>query len=168
MQKIILISVPIGCGKTTIARRLYEELDSASLIEADNLVNYKPWLMDEQSLRVKSTNCNALIKTFLDEEIENVICEGYVQNQFELDKVEKIFGPSAKIYVFWLELSREERQKRVEGRGQGDADSPEFMDEYEKSNAQPWPFSSRTSYLKAIDAEGLDTENMLKLILDSI
>ena len=168
MQKIILISGPIGCGKTTTARKLYEALDSASLIEADGLVKYKPWSMDDQSLKVKSANCNALIKTYLDEGIDNVVCEGYVQNQFELEALEEIFKSNAKIYVFWLELSREERQRRVAGRGQGDADTPEFMDEYEKSNAQPWPFTSDVSVLESISVEGKSIEGTVQTILDGL
>jgi deoxyadenosine/deoxycytidine kinase len=168
MQKIIFISGPIGSGKTTIASELYKRLDNVALIEADKMVTFNPCDMSKQIFRVRSENCDALIQTYLNENVQNIICEGYIQNQFELDAFEEIFKSRAKIKLFWLELSREERQERVADRGQGVEDTPEFMDEYENANSQPWPFTSESTKLKSIELENKSSDDIVKVIVESL
>lgn len=152
MQNLILISGRGGSGKSTVSQYLFSNLNDTALIQADKMVDFEPFEIGEKLHRIKMRNCSALIATYLKEGVRDIICEGFVQNQFELNEVEQQFK-DINIYVFWLELDKASRHSRVKSRGRGSDDDPSIMDIYESASTEPWPFHSERAKLTEISVK---------------
>lgn len=159
MQNLILISGRGGSGKSTVAQYLFRHLTNTALIQADKMVDFEPFEVGEKLNRIKMRNCSALIATYLVEGVKDIICEGFVQNQFELNEVEKLFK-DINIYVFWLELDIASRHSRVSNRGRGSDDDPTIMDIYESASTAPWPFQSERATLTEISVKDRSPEDV--------
>lgn len=164
MSNIILISGRGGSGKTTTALALFKSFENVALIQADKMVDFEPFEVGDKLNRIKMRNCSALIHTYADGGITNIIAEGFVQNQFELNAVEKRFSQHT-IYVFWLELDKDARIARVANRGRGTDDDPTTMAIYEAASTEPWPFKSTISQLNALNMTELNTDQVIARIM---
>lgn len=152
MQKIILIGGFGGSGKTTAAWNLHHSFESSALIQADHLFFIRPWAIGEKLGRIKRKNTLDVLRNFLDEEYEHVICDGFVWSQEELDAVVDAFGDRAEIHLFWLHASKDVRFNRVLSRGE-EGDTEDFLEQVEKTVPYPWPLHSDTAHIYKIDVD---------------
>jgi predicted kinase len=126
-QRIILISGFGGTGKSTIARLLFDKLDDCALVQADHLFLIKPWAIGDKLGRIKLRNCLDVMRNFFDEGYQNIICEGLVWSQEELDAVRAKFAPDLyDLFLFWLTASKSVRFDRVVKRAEP-GDTEEFL-----------------------------------------
>lgn len=173
-QHIILIS-GFGCsGKSTCAQLLWDTLKNAAIVEADHLFCIKPFEMNtergrKQIGRVKLRNSLAVMETFLEEKFENIIVEGLVWSQEELDAVVKLAKKHTYcVWCFWLKTNKEVRHKRAIVRGRDEADSLEFLDLVEQKIKDPTPLSLPSGHYHEIITDDLTVsevvDRMVKLM----
>lgn len=168
MQKIILISGFGGSGKSTCAQLLWDSFENVAIVEADHLFRIKPFKMDtgeerERMGQVKLQNSLAVTKIFLQEDIQNVILEGLVWSQHELDAVvELVKDHDAQVWCFWLETSKEVRHKRTISRGRDTADSQAFLDVVEEKISDPSPLSLPDGYYHEIQTDHLKAKEVVE------
>ncbi len=159
MQRIILISGFGGSGKTTCAQLLRDKLDDVAIFGADDLFRIKPFDMQIEEGRakigrVKLKNSLAVMNTFIEEKCQNIIIDGLIWNQQELDAVvEATKKHDNKIVMFWLETSKILRHTRAIARGRDEADDQKFLDLIEEQMIDPTPFQleSGTSFVIQTD-----------------
>lgn len=147
MQNIILMSGFGGSGKSTCAQLLWDRLEHVAIVEADHLFRIKPFEMkteDGRNLigRVKLHNSLAVLQTFIEEDFTNIIVEGLVWSQAELDAVAKLGKEyNCALWCFWLKTSATVRHARAITRGRDGADNLAFLELVEKTIVDPTPLS---------------------------
>ncbi len=171
MKKIISISGFGGSGKTACANLLWDHLENAAIVEADQFFRIKPfdWMTKEglgQIGRIKLQMSIALTKSFCEEKFENIIIDGLVWSQAELDEV----AANAKKYgyetwCFWLETKKETRHKRALDRKRDEADSQQFLDTVEQLIKDPTPLSLPGSHYHEIKTDGLSAAKVADRML---
>jgi dephospho-CoA kinase len=159
-QRIILISGFAGTGKTTIANMLHETFNSSALVSADELFHIRPFEIGEKLGRVKLQNCLSVITNFLNEGYENIICEGLVWSQAELDSVVVSFVKRCNLVLFWLDAQKDIRRERVMQRGES-ADFLQFAD----SSIYPWPLQANFVKMHRLCTDSLDQKQTLDQLL---
>jgi predicted kinase len=162
-QKIILLGGFGGSGKSTTGWKLHESLESSALFEADHLFFIRPWEIGEKLGRIKLKNSLDVMRNFLNEEYEHVICVGLVWSQQELDAVAEAFGQQADIHMFWLHTSKEVRFKRVLARGE-EGDTEEFLEMVEKTLKYPWPLTLASGKVYKIETDDKTPERVLATV----
>lgn len=166
-QRIILISGFGGSGKSTCAQLLWNQLENAALVEADHLFRIKPFEMNteeghERIGRVKLQNSLAVTETFMAEKFENIIVEGLVWSQMELDMVTNLAATGGyKVWCFWLKTSKEERHKRALSRERDEADSQAFLDLVEETIRDPTPLSLPDGHYYEITTDHCTAKNVV-------
>lgn len=159
MQRIILISGFGSSGKSTCSQVLWDRLEDVAVVEADHLFRIKPFEMAtqegrDQIGRIKLQNTLAVLKTFLKERYANIIVDGLVWSQDELDAVvEACEDFRCKIYLCWLKTGKEERHKRAIARERDEADSREFLDEVEEKISDPTPLTLPSGHYQEIETD---------------
>jgi predicted kinase len=167
-QRIILIAGFGGCGKTTVARILHTSFESSACVSADALTELRPLTLDDKLLRVRLRNCLDVIRNFLDEGFENVVCDGLIWSQKELNAVAgALAGEYVQLYVFWLQASKVVRFRRVLDSAQG-GDTMQFLEHVESKIADPWPMTLATGHVEMVETSYIDVQQTAKIILERI
>lgn len=171
MQRLILISGFGGSGKSTCAQFLWDRFDHVAIAEADHLFRIKPFEMNTQEGRdligrVKLENSLAVTETFIKQGLENIIIEGLVWSQVELDAaVDLAKKHNCVVWCFWLKTSKEVRHKRAISRGRDDADSQEFLEVVEKKISDPTPLALPSGHYNEITTDNLTAMQVVDEII---
>ena len=164
MQTIILLGGFGGSGKSTTGWKLHESFANSALMEADHLFFIKPWEIGEKLGRIKLKNSLDVMRNFLDEDYEHVICIGLVWSQAELDAVVHEFVDRATIFMFWMHASKETRFERVLKRGE-EGDTKEFLETVENTLKYPWPLQIASGNVFKIETDSKSPAAITKEIL---
>lgn len=168
MHQIILVSGFGGSGKSTCAQMLWDRLENVAIVEADHLFRIKPFEMNtvegrELIGRVKLGNSLAVTTNFMQEKFENIIVEGFVWSQSELDAVSELAGKHEfEIWCFWLKTSTAVRHKRAIARGRDEADSQEFLNLVEQKIKDPTPLLLPKGHYHEIVTDELSSEKVVE------
>lgn len=162
-QRVILISGFAGTGKTTVANMLHETFHNSALVSADDLFHIRPFEIGEKLGRIKLKNCLSVIDNFLAEEYQEIICEGLVWSQSELNSVLATFAQRCAFVLFWLDADKNTRLERVMHRGEP-ADFLLFAD----SVQDPWPFQGAPVQFRRLSTERLNCHQVLDQILETL
>lgn len=171
-QKVILIAGFGGCGKTTVARILHTSFANSACVSADALTEIRPLTLDDKLLRVRLRNCLDVIRNFLDEGFENVICDGLIWSQKELNAVAgALSGEHVDLFVFWLQASKVVRFRRMLDSAQSSAeggDTMQFLQHVENKIADPWPMTLSSGHVEMVETSYIDVQQTAKIIIDKV
>jgi hypothetical protein len=143
-------------------------------VEADHLFRIKPFVMDTeegkgQIGRIKLRNSLYVITTFIEEKFENIIVDGLVWSQEELDAVTELAGRcSCQLFFFWLDASKEVRFKRALSRSRDEADSEEFLASVEKNIADPRPFDTEHCCYVEVNVDEKSETGVVEIIMSHV
>lgn len=174
MQRIILISGFGGSGKTTCARLLRDKLEDVAIFGADDLFRMKPFEVRTEEGRakigrVKLKNSLAVLTTFIEEKCQNIIVDGLVWSQHDLDAVvEAAKKYHCDVMIFWLETSKRIRHSRAIARGRDDADAQEFLDLIEENVVDSTPLKLASGKPFTIQSDNKTPEEIVGEILKSL
>ncbi|MBU6454861.1 MAG: hypothetical protein KGS72_24040 [Cyanobacteria bacterium REEB67] len=167
-QKVILIAGFGGCGKTTVAKILHNSFASSACVSADALTEIRPLTLDEKLLRVRLRNCLDVIRNFLDEGFEHVICDGLIWSQKELNAVAgALAGEHIELFVFWLNASKVVRFRRVLDSA-GSGDTMQFLEHVESKIADPWPLTLSTGHVELVETSYIDVQKTAQIVAERI
>jgi predicted kinase len=169
-QKVILIAGFGGCGKTTVARILHTSFANSACVSADALTELRPLTLDDKLLRVRLRNCLDVIRNFLDEGFEHVVCDGLIWSQKELNAVGgALAGEHIELFVFWLQASKVVRFRRVLDNAQaGGGDTMQFWEHVESKLADPWPMTLTTGHVEMVETSYIDVQQTAKIIIERV
>ena len=167
-QKVILIAGFGGSGKTTVAKILHGTFASSAYVSADSLTDIRPLIYDEKLLRVRLRNCLDVIRNFLDEGFEHVVCDGLIWSQKELNAVgNALAGEHIELFVFWLNASKVVRFRRVLDSA-GSGDTMQFLEHVESKIADPWPMTLATGHVEMVETSYIDVEKTAQIVADRV
>jgi predicted kinase len=169
-QKIILIAGFGGCGKTTVARILHTSFANSACVSADALTEIRPLTLDDKLLRVRLRNCLDVIRNFLDEGFEHVVCDGLIWSQKELNAVAgALAGEHIQLFVFWLQASKVVRFRRVLDNAQASGgDTMQFLEHVESKIADPWPMTLSVGHVEMVETSYIDVQQTAKIIIERL
>jgi len=169
-QKVILIAGFGGCGKTTVARILHNSFVSSACVSADALTEIRPLTLDDKLLRVRLRNCLDVIRNFLDEGFEHVVCDGLIWSQKELNAVAgALAGEHVELFVFWLQASKVVRFRRVLDNAQASGgDTMQFLEHVESKIADPWPMTLNNGHVEMVETSYIDVQKTAQIIIDRL
>lgn len=146
-------------------------MDDVAIFGADDLFRIKPFEMQTEEGRakigrVKLRNSLALIETFIEEHCQNIIVEGLVWSQHELDAVAEVTKKhNCEVMIFWLETSKKIRHSRAIQRGRDEADAQEFLDLVEEKIVDPTPLKLHSGTSFTIQTDNKTLEEIVNAIL---
>lgn len=109
MKRLILVNGFPGAGKTTISRKLYEELNDGALIDTDHLMHGRPWEAD-RIFPIALKNGLAAARNFYDSGFDTVILAGCVHTKELFSLVAEAFA--GKCRILYVQLSIDERLRK--------------------------------------------------------
>lgn len=169
MQRVVSVNGFGGVGKSTCCTLLYEHLRSVAVIRADEVSIVKPRAINEKFSRIKIENGAAVIRNFLREGFEYVVCDGFIWSQRELDTFAMLLhDQAAELFVFWLHADHALRQKRVRVRARDEADNAQFLKEVEATIPDPWPLQLTEGHCERIEVGGISTAVVVSHIVQSL
>ena len=171
IQKVILIAGFGGCGKTTVARILHNSFANSAYVSADSLTEIRPLTYDDKLLRVRLRNSLDIVRNFLDEGFEHVVCDGLIWSQKELNAVAgALAGEHIELFVFWLNASKVVRFRRVLDSAQagGSNDTLQFLEHVESKIADPWPLTLPKGHVELVETSYIDVQKTAQIIIDKV
>jgi predicted kinase len=168
-QKVILIAGFGGCGKTTVARILHTSFASSACVSADALTEIRPLTLDDKLLRIRLRNCLDVIRNFLDEGYEHVLCDGLIWSQKELNAVAgALAGEHIELFVFWLQASKVVRFRRVLDNAKAGGDTMQFLEHVESKIADPWPMTLTVGHVEMVETSYIDVQKTAEIIMERV
>ena len=99
-----------------------------------------------------------MIRNFLDEGFEHVICDGLIWSQKELNAVAgALAGEHIELFVFWLNASKVVRFRRVLDSA-GSGDTLQFLEHVESKIADPWPLTLSKGHVELVETSYIDVQ----------
>jgi len=136
-QRLIFISGFAASGKTETGEFLHEKFVNCARVESDFLILVKPFEPGQKLSELKILNTTDVVRNFLKTGFENILIIGAIWQQSDLDKFLENFSiADYGIFVFWLDLSREERLARASKR-QDMGDNAEWFAKVESTLQVP-------------------------------
>lgn len=127
MKKLIIINGPMGVGKTTVSKNLFNSLKPSVLLDGDWCWNMNPFLVNDENKKMVLNNIKYLLKNYLnnsnfeyiifcwvipEEEILNDILSD-LPNNFELHKFTLTCDPDSLKYRLLNDINRQISQKTI-------------------------------------------------------
>lgn len=127
MKKLIIINGPMGVGKTTVSKNLFNSLKPSVLLDGDWCWNMNPFLVNDENKKMVMNNIKYLLKNYLnnsnfeyiifcwvipEEEILNDILSD-LPNNFELHKFTLTCDPDSLKYRLLNDINRQISQKTI-------------------------------------------------------
>ena len=124
MSNLIIISGPIGTGKTTISRLLYASIEKCAYIESEWLLNMTPFVLNEKTMDMLGDNINTVVSNYIANGYDNIILSCVLNTQEIVQKliveIDSKFGEKLNVYSFdltsnfdVLESRKEEKIKKL-------------------------------------------------------
>jgi len=147
---------------------LHNNFESSACVSADALTELRPLTLDDKLLRVRLRNTLDVIRNFLDEGFENVVCDGLIWSQKELNAVAgALAGEHVQLFVFWLQASKVVRFRRMLDSA-GGGDTMEFLQHVETQIADPWPMTLTAGHVEMVETSYIDVQQTAKIIIERV
>ncbi len=91
MKKFILLYGPPGIGKTTVGRKLQEELEKSMFLDVDNIWDINPFNVNDDNIQMVESNLEFLIRNFSkNPSLDYMICVWLIQTEQSFEFMKKI------------------------------------------------------------------------------
>ncbi len=112
---IIILNGSIGVGKTSVSRKINEQLDNSVMLDGDYLGAVNPFkIYDENRIKYLYQTIAHLIEFHKDNGYNNFVINYVFETNDELQKlVNKLEILDDKIFCYWLICTEKEQKKRI-------------------------------------------------------
>lgn len=153
MKRLILLSGPMGVGKTTVAELLYRRLERSVFLDGDWCWKMNPFTVTDETKAMVLDNITHLLRNFLScTQLETVIFCWVMDSQAILDSIlSRLDLDGVAVRTFTLTATPEALTRRVEG-------------DIARGVRQPGDAArsvARLPHYNAMDTAKLDVSNLL-------
>lgn len=165
MKKLIIITGPMGVGKTTVGKRLCDKLGRTAFIDGDWCLDIHPFIGNKETKNMAINNILYLVRNYyLCSECDNIVLS-WVMSENTVNKiVSELENVDLGIYSVTLICN----EKALTDRWKKDIITEWRNDNELKSSLQSLEnYGSRTESI-LIDTSSVSIENVIYMIIDKL
>lgn len=110
--RLVIITGQEGAGKSTLVRALLPDTPCGAQIDAEDVGQVNPWIMDEAFRDLLRRNVAGLVRNFWRAGYVNVIAGSFISNYTDYLKFRQLLSEPAEVAVVQLLASKQARDHR--------------------------------------------------------
>ena len=111
-RRLLIVSGQEGAGKTTVIRALREHLSCGAVLDAEDVGQVTPWIMDDAFIEMFHRNVAAVVTNFWAAGYPNVVTGSFVRDYEDLRAFRRLLPAGVSIGVIQLLASKPTRDRR--------------------------------------------------------